>query len=178
MFASGTNCSGGSGTAVALGDANGVLSSTQAYTNNNAVFGISTNAAGSASVVMKATNATLTSPIAPNPTIAALTTLTASSAGTPQFGVCFYDTASTNLVVDATYSSGSTCSTGATTGAYSGAATFIFPTAVTSPGGSTVASKPAGNESDVKMNFLGNISPSTPSGVYSNTLTFVATGTY
>lgn len=181
---SGNNCSGKSGTAVTLGDTNGVLDPSGPYVDKNAKYSITTNASGGAVVRLK--GATLTS--GTNTVTAIGDTATASSAGNEQFGLCNYETAGTGMTFgNATYAGGGNCGTttqtagtGTTGGA--GTATFGFDTNATDGTGSTygdsLGTKPAGDFSTVTLAFLGNISNTTEAGIYTSTLTFVATGTY
>jgi len=180
----GNNCTSKSGTAVTLGDTNGVLDPTGPYVDKNAKFSITTNASGNAVVRMK--GVTLTSGannISPNLTPAT------STAGSEQFGLCTYESAGTGLVEHVDYDGGTgtecssttqTAGTGATGGA--GTADYTFDTngtdGTTSTYGETIATKPAGDYSTGTLVFLGNISNTTEAGIYTTTLTFIATGTY
>lgn len=181
----GNDCSGKSGTSVSLGDTNGVLDPNGPYVDKNAKFTITTNASGNAIVRMKGD--TLKTAGGTYNITETGGTPAASSAGTEQFGMCTYQTAGSGLTVDSVYDGGTNCGstsqtagTGSTGGA--GTATFGFDTGggsgTMSTYGDTVATKPAGNYSTSTLVFIGNISNSTEAGIYTTTLTFIATGTY
>jgi len=173
---------------ITLGDVNGVLDTTGPYVDKSAKFDIATNAISGATVVMKGD--TLKSG---SFNVAAIGgTATASSAGTEQFGMCLYDTGSTNLdlttvtVGHSTYNSNSNGSCAGTTqtagtGSFGGAGTALFgfnTTNTLSASGDTVAVKPAGATSTAQLVFIGNVAATTEAGIYTTTLQFIATGTY
>lgn len=171
------------GAAVALGNTNGVLSSSGPYVDKNTKYDISTNAAHGAIVRME--GGTLTSG---SSTITAIgSTATASSAGSAQFGMCNYESSGSNLTMSAyaTYYSGGTCQaqttqtagTGSTGGA--GSATFGFNTTNTlSTYGDPISADAAGGVSTGTIAFIANIPTTQTAGIYTTTLTFIATGTY
>lgn len=179
---SGNNCTTKSGTAVALGDTNGVLDPTGPYVDKNAKFSITTNASGNAIVRMK--GATLTS--GGNTITAVGGTPAVSALGTEQFGLCVYESAGSGLTEDTVYDGGlgtecasttQTAGTGSTGGA--GTADYAFDTASTSTTyGDVLATKAAGDYSTGILAMIGNIGNSTEAGIYTTTLTFIATGTY
>lgn len=178
----GNDCTGKSGTAIALGDTNGVLDPAGPYVDKNAKFSITTNASGNAVVRVK--GATLTTGAY---TIDAIGGTPATSAlGTEQFGLCVYESAGSGLTEDAVYDggagaecAGTTQSAGTGTVGGNGTADFAFDTAsTTSTYGDAIATKAAGAYSTGTLATIGNISNTTEAGIYTTTLTFIATGTY
>jgi hypothetical protein len=182
---SGNDCTTKSGTAVSLGNTNGVLDPAGPYVDKNAKFSITTNAVSGAIVRVKGPTLTTGS----NTITAIGGTPTTSTLGTEQFGLCAYTSAGPALTVDTVYDggSGSECSsttqtagTGSPGGA--GSAEFAFDTNTTDGTGSTfgdtLATKAVGSFSTGILVFVGNISDTTEPGIYTSTLTFVATGTY
>ncbi len=191
-----TDCSGVTTTnPVTLGDSNGVLSSSAPSVSKDAKYNISTNASTGAVIRAKSTNATLTS---------GALTITAANAGSAtgavydddseQFGLCTYRhtgggatglTAANNYDGDNANADETECA-GTTDGQSSGfdnSAAFTFDNTtsndnVTSTYGDTIASKTAGNQSTGVLVFLGSISNTTEPGIYTTTMTFIATGTY
>jgi hypothetical protein len=177
------NCGAG-GTNVSLGDTNGILDPAGPFVDKNTKFDISTNASGNAVVVLK--GATLTNG---TPTITAIGgTAATSNPGNEQYGICLYESAGTGLTIAAPYNNGGTpanCNTQTTqtagTGATGGAGTALFAfdtTSTTSTTGDLIATKPAGNSSTATIPMIGNVANATEAGIYTTTLTFVATGTY
>jgi hypothetical protein len=172
------NCAAG-GTDVSLGDDNGILDPNGPFVDKNAKFDISTNAAGDAVVVIKGdtlANGT--------PTIDAIGGVaTGSNAGNEQFGFCLYESTANGLTPEAPYNNGNCTTTTQTAGTAgtggNGTAQFAFDTtASTSASGDLIATKPAGNTSTAVLAMIGNISNVTEAGIYTTTLTFIATGTY
>lgn len=195
----GNDCTTKSGTAITLGDTNGVLSDTGAYVDKNAKYTVATNALFD--VVIRVKGGTLkTTPACPETTgqscsIDATGDPGAVSApGTEQFGFCTYvsnDTTPTaTLTPTAPYNDSTDCATTtqtAGTGTPGGAgtptpATFAFfndsTAGTTSTYGDQFANKDAGTFSTGILVFLGNITTTTEPGIYTTTLTFIATGTY
>lgn len=183
----------GAGNTINLGDTNGVLDSAGPYVDKTAYFGITTNAAGEAAVRMKGDTLRLTPACAAaNCRIDAVGgTAAASTTGAEQFGLCAYQIDGTGLTIEAgppDYTGGGAACAATTqtsgTGSFggAGAATFAFDTnnttGTTSTYGQQIASKPAGAFSTGNLVFIGNISDTTEPGIYTTTLTFVATGTY
>lgn len=162
--------------AFSLGDSNGVLDSANAYTNITPKFDISTNALGGVDVVLKGN--TLTS--GGNSITAIGGTNATSSAGSEQFGMCLWQSSGSGITRVAPYDDDGTANCASvTTGIYSGSAQFGFDaTATALPAGDLIAQKAAGATSQVTMAFLGNISSITEAGIYTTTLTLIATGTY
>ena len=185
------DCDSQQGTGISLGDNNGVLSPTGAFVDKKAKYTITTNASAGATVRLKGT--TLTKGGDSIDAIGATPT-TANTGGTEQFGLCTYRdaTSATGLTADPVYDggAGSECSTTvqtAGTGTTGGTGTptqaeFAFDTNGTdgtaSLYGDTLATKAAGNFSTGIIAFAGNISNSTEAGIYTTTLTFIATGVY
>lgn len=180
-----TDCTGVSGTAVTLGDTNGVLDTAGPYVDKNTKYNVTTNAANGVAVRVKGDTLTTGSF-----SISAIGASAASStAGTEQFGFCTYrDTGggAAGLVGTSPYDSANcnttTQSAGTGTPGGVGTAQFAFDTnattGTTSTYGHQFASKPAGDFSTGIIAFVGNIANTTEAGIYSTTLTFVATGTY
>jgi hypothetical protein len=187
-----------SGTSVALGDTNGVLSPLGPYVSaynstpnpdQGTRFSITTNASFGATVRLKGT--TLTSG---GNTISACTNQATcgSTPGTEQFGLCLYQAAGSGLAVDTFYDgdsagntstacsgSSNTAGTGSTGGDNSAAYTFDDSgTGTTSTYGDDLGVKTAGDYSTANISFLGNIGNATQAGIYTTTLTFIATGVY
>jgi hypothetical protein len=116
---------------------------------------------------------------------ATASTAYASTSGSPQFGLCTWSAGGTtaNLTPASPYNNGSCSGTleSAGTGTPGGdnSASFGFNIANTgSTYGDTLANAVAGNYAEGEIAFLGNISNTTVAGIYSTTLTFIATGSY
>ncbi len=171
---------------VVLGDANGVLSPTLPSINKSAKYNVTTNASNG--VTIRAKGAVPTSGSNTIDAIAAGNSSgTTSTTGSEQFGLCTYrDTGggTTGLTASAPYNSASCSGTTAGQGAGNdNSATFGYDTTtsndnVTSTYGDTIATKTAGDFSTGILVFLGNISNATEPGIYTSTLTFIATGNY
>jgi hypothetical protein len=180
------DCTGKSGTSVLLGDTNGVLDPSGPYVDITARYSVTTNASGNA--IIRAKGGTLTSGAF---TIdAASGTPEVSSTGAEQYGFCSYQQAGSGMTIDAVYDGVGTtddctdltqsAGTG-TPGGLGGASDtqFAFDTAsLSSTYGDEVATKPAGSFSTGVLGFIGNISNTTEAGIYTSTMTFIATGTY
>ncbi len=174
----GVNCAAG-GTAVALGDTNGVLDPAGPYVDKNTQYDVATNA--SQGVAIRIKGDTLKSG---SFDVAAIgNTAAASNPGNEQFGFCSYQATGTGLTPAAPYDNANcntttqTAGTGTPGGA--GTAQFAFNTTnTTSTYGDTFANKVAGSTSSGVLAFIGNISNTTEAGIYTTTLTFIATGTY
>jgi hypothetical protein len=186
--------SGSCGTAptLILGDpTTGALSITNAYVNSNAQYTIATNAASGALVTMTGTTLCRStgSNCQPGGTYAANTiaaigaTPVISAVGTSQFGMCVDVTGSTSLSVASTYTDSANNCHGLTTGVYAGTSKFGFDdstsTGTNSGGCSTIVSSsgPVPNYTGT-FAYLGNVSPTTPAGIYTTSLNLVATGTF
>lgn len=180
------DCSAVSGSAVTLGDTNGVLSDAGPFVDKNAKYNVSTNASNN--VTIRAKGATLTSGSFTINQIGA--TAAASAAGTEQFGICTYRDAgggTTGLTPAIPYDNGSCSATTQTAGTATpggaGTAQFAFDTStagdnLTTTFGDTIATKTPGAQSTGVLVFIGNISTTTEPGIYTATLTFIATGNY
>jgi hypothetical protein len=158
-FQTGSTCSGGTGTTVALG----TLSSSSATTGTSKLVA-GTNA--SSGYTIQYTGATLTGPS----TIAATgTTGATSSTGTAQFGI--------NLVSNSSPSVGSAPSggTGAASTNYATANTFSFVASTL-----TQVASAAGSSADTlyTVSYLANIPSNQAAGAYSTTLTYICTATF
>jgi hypothetical protein len=196
-------CNAATGSTIALGNASGVLSTQGPYVDITTKYDLQTNALHgdivrfTGTVPTSGTNVIESSTLSGTGSTAA--TAYASTTGSPQFGLCTYPAAgtTTNVTVAATYASnagstyngteaGDACfsqtsqssGTGTTGGA--GTATFGYnvSAAATSGYGDTLLTGIAGGYTQGIIAILGNISPSTYAGIYTNTLNFVATGTY
>lgn len=177
------DCTSKQGTNVILGDTNGVLDPNGPYVSTATRYSITTNAGGGATIKIK--GATLTS--GGNTITAIGATATSSTTAAEQFGFCTYQQAGSGLTPAAPYNDATcdaqtshTAGTGTPGGA--GTATFAYDTngtdGTTSTYGDTIATKTAGNFSTGELAFIGNISNTTEAGIYTTTLTFIATGTY
>jgi len=177
----GANCAAG-GTAVALGDTNGVLSTAGPFVDKTTKYDVATNAGGaSPGVTIRFKAPTLTS--GANTINAIGATPATSLAGSNQFGLCSYVASGANLTIDAMYA-GAGCSgttqtagTGSTGGA--GSVPFALDTGSTATTfGDDLATATAGASSTGQIAYLGNVSATKAAGVYTSTFNFVATGTY
>jgi len=172
----GANCAAG-GTAVALGDTHGVLSSSGPYVDKTTHYDVATNA--SSGVAIRVQGGTLT---AGSFTIAGIASPTTSALGTSQFGMCTYESSGTAITPVTNYntncsSTTQTAGTGSTGGV--GTSNFYFPTATTSSTyGDVIANATAGASSTGIVAFLGNISLTQQAGIYTTALKFIATGTF
>lgn len=178
VYTSGTACANGIGSSIALGDANGVLDNNVEYTNNSAKFGVSTNANGlspSNSVSIRLRGGTLkTSPACADGSGQSCSinpvgnTATTTAAGTEYFGLRI-TVSGAPLTATAPYAGGS-------------GTQFAFDdnntTGTQSTYGQEVASTNASTEQTGTLIFVGDIAAATEPGIYTTTLTFVATGTY
>lgn len=116
--------------------------------------------------------------------LAALTTDTASAAGTEQFGINLRtNTSPTTVGADPVQVPSSTFSYGVAgdgvTGTYGTTRPYTIPGNFRYNSGETIASAPkSSGETDYTMTLMANISTTTPGGNYTGPLTIVATGTY
>lgn len=200
------NCNSATGTSINLGNNNGVLSTSGPFVDKNTHFDIQTNALHSA--VVRFIGPTLTSgsntieASATSGTDSGNTAADddASTLGSPQFGFCAFPAAgaTSDLTIAATYASvsagagstysgaSSTCNsdttqssnTGTAGGANAGSYFGFNITAAASAYGDTIATDTAGPYVQGTLAFIGNISNTTVAGIYTTTLTFIATGTY
>jgi hypothetical protein len=184
-------CSG-TGSTVTLGNNNGVLSTQGAFVDINTKYDIQSNALHGVNIRFTGTVPTSGSNVieasANSGMGANAATAYTSNGGNPQFGLCTWAAGGTtaNLTPSAPYDGGGlgTCSTlsqSAGTSSYStpGAVTFGFDTpAASGTYGDILASSVAGPYAEGEIGFVGNISNTTVAGIYTTTLTFIATGTY
>lgn len=183
---------------VVLGDATtGVLDPNTDYVSKATKYNVTTNA--SSGVTIRAKGTTLTS--AGNTIDAIGATPATSTPGTEQFGFCTYrDTGGGNagLTPNAKYNGdvggGVDCADTAQGANGDGGADFAFDLSTACGAtasaadfgennlscryGDAIATKTAGNFSTGIISFLGNISNTTEPGIYTTTMTFVATGNY
>lgn len=177
-----------------LGDTNGVLSTNGPYVNKETNYSVATNA--SSGVVIRMKGETLSSggfSITPNGVGTQAGAQTANN--TEQFGLCTYrvvasaaglmpDTAydgdnsgNTSTACAGTTQTAGTGSTGGDNSAY-----FAFDDnstdGTTSLYGDIIATKAAGDFSAGTLAMMGNVAYTTEAGIYTTTLTFIATGTY
>jgi len=196
--AASASCTGNTTTnPVVLGDANGVLSSTSPSISKTAKYNITTNASLGATI--RAKGSTLTSgSFTIDPAGAGSATGAQYAAGSEQFGLCTYRETgagagtSTGLAPTTQYdgenggtSTATSCS-GSTAGqgaGFSNNGFYAFDTTTansnfTSTYGVPIATKTAGDFSTGILTFLGGVSNTTEPGIYTSTLTFIATGVY
>lgn len=184
---------------VVLGDANGVLDPNAAYVSTATKYNVTTNASNG--VTIRAKGGTLTSgafTIDAAGTTPGDGTAESSTVGSEQFGFCnYYDAGSvtTGLTPTAPYAGGTgTCSSATqgvngdggaqfafdlstACGAVAGTATF-GENNLSCAYGDAIATKTAGGFSTGVIPFIGNISNTTEPGIYTTTMTFIATGNY
>lgn len=170
--------------AMQLGDTNGVLSFNVAY-DAHSYFRLSTNTNGGVQVLYSGDTLKNGS----NSIAAIGTTATASAVGTAQFGLAIdsgdttpngynFTAGLTAATVGSPSGSLTNYSGGAGTITNGGTALFGFNTASkTTPVVLAYAAGPVGcNTGSVR--YLGNISTATPAGIYTTTITYIATGIY
>lgn len=162
--------------ALDLGDADGVLSFQQAY-DDHSYFRLSTNANGG--TVIYYSGDTLKS--GSRPITAIGTSATASDVGAEQFGLALdsSDTQSgsgysfSQLAATAPYGSGNGTITDG------GTATFAFDTnSVTTPVQIAQATNSTVTCDTGSVRYIGNISTTTPPGIYTTTISYIAAPTY
>jgi hypothetical protein len=169
-----------------------VLDPAGPYVDKTGKYDVSTNASGNVAIRVKGdtlkTGALSISAIGATPL--------KSSAGSEQFGFCTYQATGSGLVPTTVYdgvgtgfgggsgdcsTTTQTAGTGSTGGNGAGGSEpyFAFDSANTNTTyGQTFAAKSAGSTSKGILAFIGNIGFSTEAGIYTTTLTFIATGTY
>lgn len=165
-------------TEIYLGDTNHVLDPAHNYVNNSARFNIATNATGDAVVYMK--GATLTNSASDTITAMGSAVDNDSTEGSEEFGMCAWQSSGSGLTIQAPYND-TTNNCDSTTEGMDGDASAYFAfddTATASASGDHLATKVAGTTSTARLAFLGNIAWETEAGIYTTTLTFIATGTY
>lgn len=173
--------------ALTLGDTNGVLSFNTPY-DAHSYFRLSTNTNGGVTVsysgntLRNGSNSIAAINSASNPG-SAMGTLAASGPGTPQFGIAMDSSdatpngysLNTGFAPTTNYASGN--GTLGTVGS-PGTAEFAYDTgSVTSPVVFASSTGPVGCSTG-SVRYIGNISTSTPAGIYTTTITWIATGTY
>ena len=184
-----------SGSSVTLGNASGVLSLSNAYVDSSTRFDVATNASGYVAITFTgAPPSNGGSVIIESSTLSGTGSVAAtnyqSTVGHTQFGLCAavagvayqasgYNTANLTFP-NATYAGGGNCPTvEATSATYAGTGYFGFNIAqIGSVYGDLLAIQQPGAVTTGLISFLGNVSPAIPSGAYSTTLYFTATGTY
>lgn len=162
VMTSGSNCAGASGTSLALGDGNGVLSSYTTNYTGNATFSIASNAQSGVSVAMKGD--TLTTGAFTISASGSSCTADDTTATVEQFGMRISTAGAVTAI--APYN----CS----------ASNHGFDTtATTSTYGDQIATTSGPNaETLTTMEFMAKAATTTEAGIYTTTLTFIATGTY
>jgi hypothetical protein len=183
------SCAAG-GTTVSLGNTNGVLSSGGAYVDKHTQYDIQTNAQHGAVIVATAPNSLMdqsgdTIEASANSGMGATaTTAYGSVPGSSQFGFCTYETTGTNLTPQPPYDSNvcigtsQTAGTGATGGDNLATFGFDLNNLLPANGGDEIATASAGASSTGVIAFIGNISNTNVAGIYTTSITFIATGTY
>ncbi len=181
---------------ITLGDTNGVLRDSGPFVDENAKYTIATNALYD--VVVRVSGSTLKTtptcqevdaPGEPCRIDAIGAVATASVPGSEQFGFCSYLEAGTAAGLtfvgpydDATCEAQTSQTAGTNVTGGAGTATFGFDNnntdGTTSTYGDDFAQKTPGTFSTGRLVFVGNISVTTEPGIYTTTLTFIATGTY
>jgi hypothetical protein len=169
------------GTAVALGDTNGVLRTSGSFVDVTTSYDIATNAASGAVVRFKA--GLPTSGANTLATIGTSATAVDALTSTTQFGLCTYEATGTGYTPAAPYNNAAcnttTQSAGTGTTGGEGTAQFAFDTAAAAATyGDDLGTKVAGDTSKGKIAYAANVSTTQPAGIYTNTFTFIATGTY
>jgi hypothetical protein len=188
------DCSGVSGTAITLGNDQGILIHTGVFTDVNTKFSLSTNALYGAVVRMKGstlkTNPACSEAAGQTCSIDAIAPGPDPSApGTEQFGMCLYESSGAGTIDPiAPYNHASCNLTTQTAGGAApggdGGAEFAFDnnnvTGTTSTYGHPIADTNDGAtlSTTATLAFIGNITEITEPGIYTTTLTFIATGTF
>jgi hypothetical protein len=172
VYTSGANCAGATGTAVPLGDGNGVLSNYATNYTNTANFSVASNAQGGVIVRLKGENlCRVASPCADantsNIVVSSGTTCTADSAatGTEQFGLRV-SVEGAGVSADAGYD----CA--ANSHAFERAET------VSTYGDLLASTAGPGDEVQSTVELMAKAATTTEAGIYTTTLSMIATGTY
>lgn len=153
--------------ALALGDTNGVLSISTQY-DGHSYFRVNTNTLNG--TVIQYSGDTLKSG---SNSIAALSSESTTTAGTESFGLAFDSGEGNYSLTDLTRASGYDEGNGAL-----GTAKFNFATAsVSSPVQIASSSGPITCDTGA-IRYVGNINTTTRAGIYTTTITYIATGTY
>jgi hypothetical protein len=159
---SGTGCGDIAGSSVDFG----TFSSASTNTGTS-LFGVSTNGVTGYSVTINGSTLTCTT-CSGSPTIAALASQTASTTDTAQFGVNLKDNATPNVGAEVT-GTGS----GIATANYGTVDQFRFVS-----GDSVAATASATNSNFFTVSYIVNIPGAQPAGIYTSTMTFIATATF
>lgn len=158
----GTNCGTISGTSVSFG-----TFSSGSPSSGTSVMAASTNGAGGYSITVNGSTLTC-SGCSGTPTIAALSTQTASSAGSAQFGLNLKDNATPDVGAEV-----SGTGSGTATANYGTANQYRFVTA-----DSVASASGATNANTFTVSYLVNVPGSQAAGSYSATMTYIATATF
>ncbi|MDB5164294.1 MAG: exported protein of unknown function [Candidatus Saccharibacteria bacterium] len=161
VYVTGVNCAGGTGTALALGDVNGVLSSTTTDYTGSAKFGLASNAPA---VVVRMKGATLTAGTFTITQQGTTCTADSTTSSVEQFGVRV--TPGTNVTADPVYACGS------------GLHAFDGANTVGTYGDDIASTAVPLDEVQSTMEFNAKAATTTEASVYTTTLTFIATGTF
>jgi hypothetical protein len=161
-----------------LGDTTGVLYTSGAFTDISTHYTITTNAANG--VIVRMLGNTLNGT---GGTITAIGgTAAQSNTGNDQFGLCTYGT---GLTIPTLYNNTGNCNTvtqsSGTNNTESTSITAWYGfdlSAAQSTYGSQIASTTTGGTFTGTIAFIGNVGVTQTAGIYSTTLTFVATGSY
>lgn len=158
----GTNCGTIAGSTVNFG-----TFSPSATSSGTSVMAASTNGAGGYSITINGGTLTCLS-CSGTPTITALAAQTASATGTSQFGSNLRDNATPDVGADPSGSG-----TGTYTANYGTADQYRFVT------GDSVASAASASDANAfTVSYVVNIPGSQPAGVYTATMTYIATATF
>jgi hypothetical protein len=200
-----TSCGSASGTAVALGDSQDVLSTTapavssQGNTNSadqsgntcaattcpGAEYIVQTNAASGAAIRMQGCTLYIGGACS-GINIASTGTGATSTPGSSQFGMCSYGVTGylANLTITTAYNQSANCNTvvpdigNTLVSGASGSATFAFQAATTGTFGDQIGTESAGSQGIAYLIFMANVSATQQAAIYATTLTFIATGTF
>ena len=189
-----TACSNISGTTVTLGNTQGVLSTSGPYVDVTTQYIVGTNAAHSAVVALQGN--TLKSGGVSIPAMGSTQTL--DSPTTSQFGLCTYVGTGSNLsfsgspgetngaagAYDNTNCAAANVTQSSTYGSTGGLSGTNIPkfglntTATTTAAGDPLAAEAPGSASTGILCMVANVSTTQQAGIYTTTLSMVATGTY
>jgi hypothetical protein len=165
VYTTGSNCAGASGSSLALGDANGILTpASTTYTNTTVKFDIATNSSAATTITLKGdTLKSGSNSIAPSGV-----SCTVDTSPTEFFGLRV-STPGAGVTVQSPYN----CSSGShgldTNGANGSTSPYGDPIATLS--GPT-------NEVQSILEYAGKSSTTTKSGIYSSSQAFIATSSY
>ncbi|HUD07242.1 MAG TPA: hypothetical protein VMR34_05125 [Candidatus Saccharimonadales bacterium] len=198
-------CGGGvSGSEVCLGSGEAVtaglttcgtqkdtLSTANNYVDNSTKFDLTSNAVHgvtmwvygtpletSGSTCTSSTTGCIESSVNSGTGSTAGTAYTVSTYAVTQFGFCANQDGGSGFTLIAPYNGCSTYTTTTEGSNGDGGATFGFDVSNSSTGVSEVLSTSTGNANGGQIAFAANISPTTPAGIYTTGLTFIANATY